>query len=167
MSRTEGRARLVLTAMLLVVGPLLTSTAPVFVATNVETGAALFCRPLLGQQRVALVFTHSMYGGDVREEYVVGADGRLRRVAMTTANAAAAEYYAYDGAVARVDDRFRIEVPPVSFDQIVVRVDRIGEQRLAWDGGAFDLLAATGDSVPVRLSGERRTLLDRMLNRAC
>src|SRR5688500_16015508 len=96
----------------LVAGSLLTPAAPAFVAADAEPGAILFCRAMPGGERVALVFTHSMYGGDVREEYAAGRDGRIRRVEMTTANAAAAEYYAYDGAVTRVGERFRVEAPP-------------------------------------------------------
>ncbi|HUG61040.1 MAG TPA: hypothetical protein VMP03_04305 [Methylomirabilota bacterium] len=159
--------RLFLTAALLLAGAVFIPAAPVFLATNAETGATIFCRPLPGDERVALVFTHSMYGGDVREVYAAGDDGRLRRVEMTTANAAAAEYYAYDGAVSRVGDRYRVEVPPASFDEIVVRVDRIGAQRLVWDGGDFDLLTAAGEGAPVRLTVERRSLVDRIFGVDC
>jgi hypothetical protein len=154
-------------AALLAAGALLTPAAPVFVAADVETGATVFCRSLPGSDQVALVFAHSMYGGDVREVYAAGRDGRLRRLEMTTANAAAAEYYAYDGAVTRVGDRFRVDVPPASYDELVVRVDRIGRHRLAWDGGEFDLLAAAGDRTPIALTVERPSLLDRLLGRGC
>ena len=159
--------RLIPAILVLLAGVIMTPAAPVFVAANAETGAVLFCRPLPGRESVSLVFTHSMYGGDVREEYAAGGDGRLRRVAMTTANAAAAEYYAYDGAVTRVGDRFRVDTPPASFAEVVVRVDRVGGQRSGWEGGEFDLLAAAGEGVPVSLAIERDTLLKRFLAQDC
>ena len=154
-------------AALLLAGALLTPAAPAFVVTDLATGATLLCEPLPPGRRVALVFTHSMYGGDVREVYEVGGDGRLRRIETTTANAAAAEYYAYDGAVTRVGDRFRVDAPAAIFEEIVVRVDRVGAHRLTWDDGALDLLAAAGDRVPVKLSVDQPSLLNRSVGHAC
>jgi hypothetical protein len=159
--------RRILLVPLLFAGLLTTPGAPAFVATDLESGATLFCERLARGERVALVFNHSMYGGDVREEYVAGGDGRLRRVQMTTANAAAAEYYAYDGRVTRVADRFRVDVPPASFDEVVVRVDDVGRHRLVYAGGEFDLLAAAGQGTPVRLAVVAFGPLDRWFGEGC
>jgi hypothetical protein len=152
---------------LLCAGLLTIPGAPTFVAVDLETGARLACEPLGHGERVVLVFTHSMYGGDVREEYVAGSDGRLRRVEMTTANAAAAEYYAHDGRVTRLDDRFRVDAPPASFDEIVVRVDDVGRHRLLRNGGELDLLAAVGQGTPVRLDVVRLGPVDRWTGGGC
>lgn len=100
---------------------------------------------------VVLAFDHSMYGGEVREVFEAGGGGRLRRVAVTTANAAAAEYYAYDGRVVRDGDRYRVDAPPREFPAIVVRVDRVGAYRLGLGPETVDLVAVA-DGHPVRLA---------------
>lgn len=126
--------------------------SPVFVAIDLTNNIVVACEVLSPGERVALVYTHSMYGGDVVEEFVAGPDDQLRRVEMTTANEAAAEYYADTARVSRTGDRFRVEAPAASFAEIMVRVDRVGAHRLRLGGGTLDLLAATGDGHRVRLS---------------
>ena len=131
--------------------------------------ASLICQPFPGEG-VTLVYTHSMYGGDVHERFVPS--GRsLRRVEMTTANPAAAEYYASTVSVTEVDGRYRVDVPPADYDEIVVRVADIGHHRLIVGDETFDLLALTGQAHRVRLDVVqknwrtrwfvRRRLLDR------
>ena len=153
--------------VLLAVAPLPASSGPAFVATDVTGDAVILCRPVGVGERIALVFTHSMYGGDVREEYVATSDGRLRRVAVTTANAAAAEYYAHTTDVAREGDRFRLEVPEASFTRLVVRADRIGDHRLEVGAETVPLAATAGDGRQVRLEIEERSVWDRLLGGVC
>ena len=145
----------------LTVGMLLSSPTEAITATDLTTGREILCRPLAPGSRLTLAFTHSMYGGEVREDYVT-ADGRLRRVAMTTANAAAAEYYAHTADVIREGERFRVDVPGQDFTELVVRVDRIGAPRLLLDDRTIDLLAAAGDGHRVRLGARPVALLDRL-----
>jgi hypothetical protein len=107
------------------------------------------CLPFPGEG-VTLVYTHSMYGGDVRER-IVPAGRSLRRVDMTTANPAAAEYYASTVSVTEVNGRYRVDAPPADFEEIVVRVDDVGHHRLIVGDETFDLLALTGQAHRVRL----------------
>lgn len=116
-------------------------------------GQPLLCRPLGKGERFVLVYTNSMYGGDVRETYEVTSDGRLRRVAMHTAHPGAADYYAFTADVTREGDLYRIELPDAEFPEIAVRVDQVGAPRLHFVDGELDLLAATGDQHRIILSG--------------
>ena len=136
-------ARLFALTAVLAVASAGVSSNPMFLATDSDTGAVVLCRPV--GEKVTLAYTHSMYGGEVREEFVGGRDGRLRRLAMTTANAAAAEYYAYDVGVERDGDRFRVDVPIQAFPEVAVRVDDVGAHRLLVDDVSIDLVAATGN----------------------
>jgi len=148
----------VLAALLLLVagsavaarGRVAAETDFVLVGSDAETGRAAFCRrfPAGG---FALAFDHSMYGGEVRERFVA-AGGSLRRIETTTANLAAAEYYAYDGAVVRQGERFRVEAPTLDLPAVVVRVDRVGRHRLLIGGERLDLLPLVGDRRPLRLA---------------
>lgn len=146
---------------------LATAAAPTFVVTDETAGRTMLCRPFPAPTRVTLAFTHSMYGGEVRETYTVADGSRLRRVALTTANAAAAEYYAYVADVVRDGTRFRVDLPAAEFDEIVVRVDRVGDHRLMVAGVEIDLVAAAGDRHQVRLDVRSSTLAERLLGRGC
>ena len=117
------------------------------------------CRPF-PDEGVTLVYTHSMYGGDVRERFVP-AGRSLRRVEMTTANPAAAEYYASTVSVTEVDGRFRVDAPPAGYDEIVVRVDDVGHHRLIVGDVTFDLLSLTGQAHRVRLDVVRENRSSR------
>jgi len=142
-------AKLIALVALLGMAPAGAIPSTTFVATDLDTGAVVFCRP--ASEGVVLAYTHSMYGGDVREEYAATGDGRLRRLRMTTANAAAAEYYAYDAPVVPDGERYRVVVPPQEFTEIVVRVDRLGAHRLLAGERAVDLVAEAGDGHRVAL----------------
>jgi hypothetical protein len=112
---------LVATGSVLMPGPVVTLTT--------DAGDRIACRSVAEEETFALVFTHSMYGGEVRETFAI-ADQRLIRTAVTTENAAAAEYYAYDGQVEPDPDGFRVIVSPLPLDEVVIQLDRIGQQRL-------------------------------------
>ena len=127
-----------------------------------DTGdRVVVCRPFPGEG-VTLVYTHSMYGGDVRERFVPS-DRSLRRIEMTTANPAAAEYYASTVSVTEIDGRYRVDVPPADYDEIVVRVDDVGRHRLIVGDETVDLLAMTGQAHRVRLDVVRRGWTTRWL----
>ena len=152
---------------LLAFGLFLTPAAPAVTATDATAGRVVLCRPLANADRVGLAFTHSMYGGDVTEEFVATEEHRLRRVSLTTANAAAAEYYAYTANVIRDGGRFRVDVPAEEFDEIVVRVSRPGGHRLLLGHDQVDLLAVAGDGHRVRLGIRSGRLAVRLLGDRC
>ncbi|MBA3413695.1 MAG: DUF1850 domain-containing protein [Chloroflexia bacterium] len=150
---------------LLAIAPVATLPTPTIVASDLDTGTAVLCRSAV--EGVTLAYTHSMYGGEVREEFGAGAEGRLRRLAMTTANAAAAEYYAYDVGVERVGGRYRVDVPPREFAEVVVRVDRVGAHRLLAGERVVDLVATAGAGHRVALEVRAVPLAARLVPGAC
>lgn len=141
--------RLIALVALLGIAPAGAMANPTIVAADLETGRVVLCRS--AAEGMTLAYTHSMYGGEVREEFVAGRDGRLRRLAMTTANAAAAEYYAYDADVVRDGGRYRVDVPVQEFAEVVVRVDRVGAHRLLVGERTIDLVAVAGEGHRVAL----------------
>ncbi len=151
---------------LLVAAGAMATPVPAFTATDLTSGTRAVCRAAGADNRLALAFTHSMYGGRVVEEYVATRSGELRRTSVTTENAAAAEYYAYYGATTRDGKHFRVVTPAEEFAQLVVRVDRVGDQGLTVSGEEIDLLAATGVGHQVRLAVEPVTFGRRLLG-AC
>ena len=155
------------TIVVLVASTLALASRPAITATDLTAGRVVVCRPVAPDDRLALSFTHSMYGGEVREDYVPTRDDRLRRVSMSTANAAAAEYYAYEANVVREGDRYQVDVPAAEFAAIVVRVDRTGAHRLRVGDRTIDLLAATGDGHRVRLAVRSVSALARFLTGSC
>jgi hypothetical protein len=152
---------------LMVFGMVAASPATALVAADATTGTVFVCEPLASGERFGLAYTHSMYGGEVREEYVATGDGRLRRLAMTTANAAAAEYYAHTADVVRDGERFRVDLPAAEFAALVVRVDRIGAPRLVHGDGGVDLVAIAGDDARVRLELRTVGLVHLLPGRSC
>lgn len=94
-----------------------------------EDGDILVCQQIDANGAVTLVFTHSMYGGEVRETWRAQGN-ELVRDAIVTENAAAAEYYATDGVVERVRDGFEVTSPPIEIDALVIRIGQIGKHRL-------------------------------------
>lgn len=123
-------------------------------------GTVIVCRPF-PPDGVTLVYTHSMFGGDVRERFTPSG-AMLRRVEMTTANAAAADYYAFTASVSRVGDRFLVEVPPAEYAEIVVRVDDVGRHRLVVGDETIDLLEASGQAHRIRLDVVTLTWASRL-----
>lgn len=152
---------------LIAVIPYLATPTLALVATDGDDGRVVLCREIQDGDRIVLSYTHSMYGGDVREEYAATRDGQLRRRSMTTAIAAAADYYAYTAGVVPEGDRYRVDVPPASFRELVVRVDRVGKPHLTVGSETVSLLAALGDDHRARLAIERRAGWRRLLGGAC
>lgn len=118
-------------------------------------GELLLCARLGDGETVALSFTHSMYGGFVRETYVVDDEGRLVRQRIVTENAAAAEYYATDGRVREMPDGYEVVAGPFATDELVIRVDGIGNHRLTAGASSWPLFEIFGEPVQVRISGDR------------
>jgi hypothetical protein len=117
-----------------------------------DGGAWLACARVAPGDELTLAFTHSMYGGDVRETYRVADDGRLVRERMVTDNAAAAEYYAWDGRVARTDGGYEVIGPAFATDDLVVRVDARGDHRLTAGDWTWRLADAVARPTRVRIA---------------
>jgi hypothetical protein len=117
-------------------------------------GDLILCARLSAHTPVTLVFTHSMYGGFVAETYRLDASGRLERQRIVAERAAAAEYYATQGQVRRVEDGFEVLAGPFVADQLVVHVDQRGEYRLILGESTWKLFEMTGESTPLRFVGE-------------
>jgi hypothetical protein len=145
-----------MTVVAAVVLVLLGAPGPSLVVFDETGNQIVLCRQLEPSEEFILAYTHSMYGGDVRETFRVTAAGTLRRIAMRTAHPAAADYYAYTADVVREGDLYRIDVPAADFAAIAVRIDEVGAPRLRFADGEIDLLAATGNQHRVVLSGRPR-----------
>ena len=126
-------------------------------------GDVLVCRTIGAGDPVTLVFTHSMYGGEVRETWRV-ADGGLARDRIVTEREAAAEYYATDGAVEWAEDGFVVVSPPLEVEALTVRVDGIGRHRLRFEGGDEMSLAGRVDgSEAVIIEVRQHTILQQLI----
>ena len=169
-SRTPHMTRRTTIAILLVAVVVLlgSAMAPVsLVYIEGPDGASLVCGRVSNSTTIALTFTHSMYGGDVTEFYLVADGDGLIRTMILTDNAAAAEYYAWDGAVREVDDRFEVIVPDQLFGPLAVRVDAIGNHRLGIDGKLFSLAEIVDGSARVWLRIVTRPLLTQVFGARC
>ncbi len=159
------RRALWLPAAILVVTALLgMSLQPVTrLAVTTDDGRALVCRPITTGDAVTLVFTHSMYGGGVRESWGV-VDDRLVRTGIETDRAAAAEYYATDGGVERTSGGFAVISPPLTVDALIVRVDQVGRHRLRVSGAdEISLADRVEDSAAVTIRARHQALLQQVV----
>lgn len=118
-------------------------------------GIVLACEQVAPGTTVDLTFTHSMYGGFVRETYRVTPDGRLGRERIVTERAAAAEYYATDGRTRRVDDGHEVIAPPFTTEALVIRVDARGDHRLVVGATTWHLAGVLNAPTQVCLDVER------------
>ncbi|MDQ3654781.1 MAG: DUF1850 domain-containing protein [Chloroflexota bacterium] len=132
-----------------------------------EDGEAIVCGRVDRESSIALTFTHSMYGGDVTETFQPVSPSTLLRTGILTDNAAAAEYYAWDGQVRPSGDRFEVIVPDQEFSSLSIRVGQIGDHRLTINGATVDLAAMVAESEGVRLSLVTRPLATQLLGLGC
>ncbi len=116
------------------------------IEVRADDGSVLARWPLVGDQALVLTFTHSMYGGDVREVYRVDAQRGLTLVEVT-ARQAALDYYALP--VAAGTGEYRTAAVERPLGAIHVRADRIGQHRLAYGDRQLSLVEAAGDGVAV------------------
>ncbi len=143
------------------------SLQPVTVVTmTTDEDSVLACRRMAPGATVTLAFTHSMYGGEVRETWRV--DGSmLERVRIETDNAAAAEYYAFDGRVEWTESGFEVIVSPLTVEALPVRVDQIGQHRLRFGADEVSLSDRVDGSVGATMSLTRMALIDWFLITDC
>jgi hypothetical protein len=123
-----------------------------------EDGTLLACARIDEETPVTLAFTHSMYGGFVREVYHLRPDGLLERQRMVTENAAAAEYYATDGKTRHTAEGYEVLASPFVTDRLVIRVDARGQHELTIGGTMYPLYDQLQASTAVSLEGMRTPL---------
>lgn len=150
----------VITAVLALALPGIALQPALTLTATTDGGARLACARVSPGDALTLAFTHSMYGGDVRETYRVD-DGRLARKRMVTDNAAAAEYYAWDGRVTRTDEGYEVIGPAFVTDDLVIRVDARGDHRLTAGGRTWRLADAVPGPTQVRIAVTRGGCADR------
>lgn len=141
-----------------------TLAQPVAVLTvNISDGKTLVCRRMEAGDTVTLVFTHSMYGGEVRETW--RADGNmLVRGRIVAERAAAAEYYATDGRTQRVDGGYEVIVAPLQASELPFRIDQIGNHRLRIDDEEIALTSEVSGPTGATLSASQAPLLARIVD---
>jgi hypothetical protein len=123
-----------------------------------DDGTMVACGRVDEDKPITLEFTHSMFGGFVREVYHLGPDGLLERQRMVTENAAAAEYYATDGEIRHTPEGYEVLASPFVTDRLVVRVDQRGQHRLTIGGITHPLYDQLQASTAVTLEGHRSPL---------
>ncbi len=165
--RLSGRmvAAIGLVAILVMAGLALTPVT--LVAVTGERDRSMVCARAVRNSTITLTFTHSMYGGDVIETFQPTGAGTLLRTSILADQAAAAEYYAWDGQVEPIGERFEVVVPDQEFAALPVRVDQIGAHRLTIDGWRVDLATMVDGSEGVRLALVTRPLATHLLGMGC
>lgn len=111
-----------------------TEAASTLVVRRADEQDVVLCRADVAGQSFSLIFTHSMYGGQVIERYVVNADQTMTRTSITTDNAGAAEYYGSYGEVIREAGRYKLRVPPLQLAELRFIADSTGDHRLRVGG---------------------------------
>lgn len=151
------RAGVLVAALLLIMVPALISSAPQSLQVHTNIGELVWCVPVREHDTVQLQFTHSMYGGYVRERWTIAPDNTLLRVRFVTENAAAAEYYATNGTTYRADDGYVVPVEPLWRSELVVRVNSRGNHVLSVDDQTVHLTDLLPQSTQVRITVEPET----------
>lgn len=146
------RAGGVLGVLLLVMVPALLAPSPRSLQVHTSTGIHVWCTPVASNDLVQLQFTHSMYGGYVREHWKITPTNQLQRVRFVTGNAAAAEYYATDGTSYQADDGFVVPGDPIQEPELIVRVNSRGNHVLSVDGETVHLANELTESTQVRIA---------------
>ncbi len=155
-------SRLAAVVLLLAVAGTLAQPVQVLGVT-VSGDRTILCRGIGHGDTVTLGYTHSMYGGEVREMWRFDG-GMLARVRIVTDYAAAAEYYATDGETRRVDGGYEVISPPIRVDALPFRIDQIGDHRLRFGDEDISLAAQVDGSAGATLSAAQVPLIARLFD---
>ena len=117
--------------------------------------AVLFCYQTGGNETFEFTFTHSMYGGDVSEGYIVQTDLTLIRASVTADHAGAADYYGLYGEAIPEHGRYTIEVPPLVIKDLRFIADSRAQYRLIGRDWAHSVLPPSGGVDHLVLTVER------------
>lgn len=142
---------LALLAMIVLMVPVLTNSPQQVIRVETANGDLLACTRVDAGDVAQLQFTHSMFGGYVREQWEITPDGQLNRLRFVTENAAAAEYYATDGASYQADDGFVVPGDPLQQPELIVRVNNRGNHVLTVAGNEWHLAEMVDESTQVRI----------------
>lgn len=148
------RAGALLAIVLVVMVPALLASTSRSVQVHSSTGELVWCAPVESGDVVQLQFTHSMFGGYVREHWKITPRNQLQRIRFVTENAAAAEYYATDGTSYQADDGFVVPGDPLLESDLIVRVNSRGNHVLTVDDWSVHLAEELPQSTQVRISIE-------------
>lgn len=157
----RGGAGTLLIVGLLAIGAMLAASLlqPVtWLRVVTDDGTLLACARVDEETPITLAFTHSMFGGYVREVYHLRPDAQLERQRMVTEHAAAAEYYATDGRIRHTAEGYEVLASPFATDRLVVRVDARGDHRLTIGDVTHPLYEGLQASTAVILEGMRSPL---------
>lgn len=146
------RAAGAILALVLIALPGILLQPGLVVSVTTDDGHVLVCTRAGRGDRLMLTFTHSMFGGDVRETYRINSEGVLIRERMVTDNAAAAEYYATDGRTEQHADGFEVFSEPFSTEEMVIRVDTRGNHRFTVGQTTWNLADAVTEPTQARIS---------------
>ncbi len=146
------RIAVLLGAILLLMVPVLLATPAQSLQVRTDTGALVWCTGISRHDTVQLQFTHSMFGGYVREQWRATPGNDLQRVRIVTENAAAAEYYATDGTSYRADDGYVVPGGPLQQPALLVRVNQRGNHHLSVNGATVHLAGLLPGSTQVRIA---------------
>lgn len=146
------RVGVLLGILFLVMVPALLASSPRSIQVHTAAGDMVWCSSVNQNDSVQLQFTHSMYGGYVREQWKVTPNNQLQRVRFVTQNAAAAEYYATDGTSYRAEDGFVVPADPLQQPELIVRVNDRGNHVLSTDDDTAHLAELIPNSTQVRIA---------------
>ena len=99
-----------------------------------------------------------MFGGIVRESFLVSGDS-LIRIGFWTELAAAAEYYAWTRPIEATASGFEVVIPHESFSSVPVLVDPVGEYQLIVDGERFRMSETFDSPTSVMIEVESSLLV--------
>lgn len=151
------RAALLVGAIILVMTPAMLAPTSESLQVRTSAGVVVWCTPVNQGDTVQLQFTHSMYGGYVREQWLVTSNLQLERIWFVTENAAAAEYYATDGSSYKAEDGYVVPIGLLVEPELVVRVNSRGNHILTVDDQSVNLAELIAISAQVRITVERES----------
>lgn len=117
-----------------------TACAPTWILDirTAEGGALVFCSRVTGQDEILYTSINSIYNDPVEEYWQVQADGRLKVVRVITSPAVMG-YYGIASFSPVEGSRMRASPPDLTYDEIRMLVDALGQQQLTVQGHMVDL----------------------------
>ena len=146
------RAALLIGVLLVVMAPALLVRPLRSVQVHTDTGAFVWCARVDADDVMQLQFTHSMFGGYVREQWRITPDSQFERVRFVTEHAASAEYYATDGSSYRAEDGYVVPGESLMRTSLVVRVNTRGDHVLSVGKNTARLADLLPQSTQVHIS---------------
>ena len=151
MVTTMVRAGAIVAILVLLMVPAMLASSGQSLQVHTADGTLVWCVNVKSNDTVQLQFTHSMFGGYVREDWRVTPSSELARSRFVTENAAAAEYYATDGSSYRADDGYVVPGAPLQQPELTIRVNNRGNHMLTTGDNSIHLAEALPQSTQVRV----------------